>query len=249
MVAFEVKALKTCKIVPNVLNIFQVLDQYLRQMPEGSILAITSKIVAICEGRVIKIEGNVNKRNLVQKEADFYIPAEKNKYGHTITIKNSLLIPNAGIDESNGNGYYIFWPSDPQMWANKIRKYLKKRFALKKVGVIITDSKTTPLRWGTSGVCLSHAGFRALNDYIHTPDLFGRFLKVTKSNVADALAASAVLAMGEGNEQTPLALITDLPFVQFKKNNPSRKEIEALKISLDDDIYASLLKGVDWQKN
>ena len=45
---------------------------------------------------------------------------------------------------------------------------------LKKVGVIITDSKTTPLRWGTSGVAISYSGFSPLKNYIGSPDIFGK---------------------------------------------------------------------------
>jgi F420-0:gamma-glutamyl ligase len=39
---------------------------------------------------------------------------------------------------------------------------------------------------------------------------------MTKVNVADALAAAAVLVMGEGSEQTPLVVIGDVPFVTFQ---------------------------------
>lgn len=218
------------------------------KLKENTILAVTSKIIAICENRVVPI-GEVDKKALVEKEADLFIPQEKNKYGFTITVKGSLLIPSAGIDESNGNGYYVLWPSNPQKWANKVRNYLKKRFGLKNIGVIITDSKTTPLRWGTTGVSLAHAGFKALKNYINKPDIFGRELRVTKANIADALAAAAVLAMGEGNEQTPLTIITEVPFVQFQKNNPSKRELSNLSISLDDDIYGNILKSVQWEKS
>ena len=38
---------------------------------------------------------------------DFY------RYHMTLTIKQGMLIPTAGIDESNGDGYYILWPRDP----------------------------------------------------------------------------------------------------------------------------------------
>ncbi len=217
-------------------------------MKENSILAVTSKIIAIAENRVVPI-GKIDKKALVEKEADLFIPQDKNKYGFTITIKGSLLIPSAGIDESNGNGYYILWPSDPQKWANKIRNYLKKRFGLQNIGVIITDSKTTPLRWGTTGVMLAHAGFKALKNYINEPDIFGRPLQVTKANVADALAAAAVLSMGEGNEQTPLAIISEVPFVNFQKNNPSKRELSGLAISLEDDIYGSILGAVKWKRS
>ncbi len=243
-----VKSIKTDKVVPKKdTELFKILDKSVKNVSEGSILAITSKIVAICEGRVIKID-QANKADLIKQESEYYLPPEQSKYNITLTIKNNLLIPTAGIDESNANGYYILWPQDSQKTANQVRAYLKKRFSLEKIGVIITDSKTTPLRWGVTGATIAHSGFYALNNYIGTPDIFGKELKVTKVNVIDALAASAVLIMGEGKEQTPLATIEDIPFVEFVDQNPSQEEIADLKISLEDDLYASLLTSVQWEK-
>src|SRR5205823_3633039 len=111
-----------------------------------------------------------------------------------------------------------------------------------------TDSKTTPLRWGVTGVALAHSGFEALNSYIGQPDLFGRPLHVTRVNVMDALAAAAVLVMGEGAEQTPLAWLDDLPFVRFQPRDPTPDEIAALAIGLDEDLYAPMLTAVPWQR-
>lgn len=243
----KVTPIKTHKIVVGKENLFAILNKYLPQLKENSILAITSKIVSICEGRVIKI-GNVNKIDLIKKEAEYFLPPEKSKYNISLTIKRGLLVPTAGIDESNGNGYYILWPKDPQKTTNQVRKYLKNKFALKNVGVIITDSKTTPLRWGTIGFALSHSGFKPLNNYIGKPDIFGRLLHVTKASIMDGLAAAAVAVMGEGNEQTPLAIIEDIPFVKFQNRDPTKKELEDLNISLEDDLYAPLLKSTEWKK-
>lgn len=207
-----------------------------------------SLIVAICEGRVIKRDGT-DKKRLIEKEADLILKnPKKSRYGIVITIKNNLLIPTAGIDESNGNGYYILWPENPQKTANKIRLHLKRKFRLKNLGVIITDSKTTPLRLGTSGVCIAYSGFSPLNNYIGQKDIFNRSLRVTKANIYDALASSAVLVMGEGNEQTPIAVIEDASFLKFKKGNPTLKEIRSLRIDLKDDLYSPLLKSVRWKK-
>src|SRR3989344_1597668 len=243
----KITPLKTRKISRDDDNLFELLDKYIKRLNEKSIVAVTSKIVSICERSVIKI-GQEDKINLIKQEAEYFIPAEKNKYKITLTIKRGMLVPTAGIDESNGNGYYILWPKNPQNTANRIREYLKKKFKLKKFGVIITDSKTAPLRWGTSGFTLAHSGFRALNDYIGKPDIFGRPLRVTKANILDGLAASAVICMGEGKEQTPLAIIEDLAFVRFQERNPTEKEIKELKILLTDDLYAPLLNSVKWTK-
>ena len=69
-----------------------------------------------------------------------------------------------------------------------------------------------------------------------------------KANIVDALATSAVLVMGEGAEQTPLAIIEDIPFVKFQEKNPSKKELKDFLINMDDDLYGSLLKSVKWRK-
>lgn len=242
----KITAIKTRKIIPGQ-NLYKILDAHLPKLRDGSILAVTSKIVAICEGRVVKI-GEKDKEKLIYEESQLFLPAKASKYGITLAVKDSMLIPAAGIDESNGNGYYILWPAKPQESANMIRAYLKKRFSLKRIGIIITDSTTSPLRWGTAGIAISHSGFAPLRNYIGKPDVFGRKLIFTKANVAHALAAAAVAVMGEGNEQTPLAVIEDPPFVQFQPGNPASKELKRMKIKISEDIYAPLLKNVKWKK-
>lgn len=242
----NVKAIKTHKITNKDTDLFAILDKYITELSEGSILAITSKIVSICERRIVPVS-NTNKDELIKQEADLYLPKEKSKYDVFLTIKNNLLAVSAGIDESNADGNYVLWPGNPQKTANEVRAYLKKRFKLKKVGVIITDSKTTPLRWGVTGAVIVHSGFAALNDMIGTDDLFGKKLKMTKVGVADGLAAAAVLVMGEGSEQTPIGVISDIPFVEFQDRNPTGDELNELKIDINDDVYSPLLKSVDWR--
>ncbi len=243
----KVTSIKTYKITTRDKSLYKILDKYISALKEKSVLVVTSKIIAICEGRVVKV-GEIEKDTLIKREADYFLPPEENFYHFPLTIKNNILAASAGIDESNGNGYYILWPQNPQKTANKIRRYLKKRFSLKKVGVIITDSKTTPQRWGVTGIAIAQSGFAALNDYRKKPDIFGRKLTVTQVSVMDGLAAAAVIVMGESNEQTPLAVIEDMPFVKFQARDPSKKELEELKITIQEDLYAPLLKAVKWKK-
>jgi len=240
----RVRPIKTHKITKD-RDLYAILDSYLTSLEERSVLAITSKIVSICQGRVVKVE-DADKQALIEREADCFLPPSISKYRVSLTIKDNLLIPMAGIDESNGNGYYVLWPLDLQKTVNQVRAYLRKRFVRRQVGVIITDSKTTPLRWGVTGVALAHSGFLALNDYIGKADVFGRLLQMTKVNVADALAAAAVLVMGEGNEQTPLAVISEVPFVTFQERDPPAEELRQLRIDMEDDLYAPLLESVEW---
>lgn len=223
-----------------------ILDQYTPELKEKSILVVTSKIVSICEGAVIK---SANKHDLITREADRYLDVPLSQtYGVTITIKDHKLVANAGIDESNGNGYFILWPRNPFRSAANVWRFLRKKFSLNDLGVIITDSHVIPLQWGTRGRALAWCGIEPLKNYIGTPDIFGRHLHMTKASIVDGLAAAAVTVMGEGNEQTPLALITDVPFVSFTDRPPTKKEIDALTINPADDIYAPLLTCVQWKK-
>ena len=86
------------------------------------------------------------------------------------------------------------------------------------------------VKMGTTGAAIAHSGFAALNNYIGKPDIFGRKFKVQKANISDALAVSGVLIMGEGSEQTPLAVVEDVPFVKFQNRNPSKKELKEFHI-------------------
>ncbi len=228
-------------------NLFDVIDESIPTLSNNCVVAVTSKIVSICEGNLVEI-GTREKQELMAEQAEYFLPPKYSTYGFTITMKHNVLIPSAGIDESNGNGYYVLWPRDPQKTVNQIREYLVEKHGVKNIGVIIVDSKTTPLRWGVTGVAIVHSGFDALNDYIGKPDIFNRPFKVEKVNVADGLAASAVLVMGEGNEQTPLAIVEDVSFIHFQNRNPSQQELDTLAISIDEDLYAPLLKHVPWEK-
>src|SRR3989344_121256 len=179
----KITSIKTHKILGKE-KLVDVLTNFLPKLKEKSILAITSKIVSICEGNVKKIKGE-NKLDLIKSESEYFMRPEKNKYNSTLTIKRSNLLTSAGIDKSNGNGYYVLWPKNPQQTANNIRKYLAAKFKIKDVGVIITDSKKIPLRRGSVGFAITHSGFLAINNYIGKSDIFGEPLLVTKANIRD----------------------------------------------------------------
>ena len=245
-----IKPIKTRRFKPPKDDLFALIRESIPKgrLQEGSILVVTSKIVAIGEGRCVKIDESIDKYKLVQKEADEYLSKDKMPPGYSfvLTIKNGILIPTAGIDESNANGYYILWPKNPFASAKTIYNFVKKEYKLKKFGVIISDSHTTPLRLGTMGVALAFWGFNPLKDYRGTKDIFGRKLKVTQGNTTDSLAVAAVATMGEGKEQMPIAIIKDIPFVQFGNFNFLKKN--PLAISRKDDIYGPLLNAMEWEK-
>ena len=200
---------------------------------EKSILCVTSKIVSLSEGRTVCSQ-NQDKKALIKKESEVYIG--EIGYGTHLTIKEGQLIPSAGIDKSNSpEGDYILYPKKPFKTAETLRKTLQKKLSLKKMGLIITDSRTLPLRTGTVGLALSYSGFKGVKNMIGKQDLFGRPLKMTRINLVDSLAISAVMLMGEGAESCPLAIIHKAPVVFTQKTN-----FREIKIPLKEDLYYPL---------
>ena len=243
----RVQPVRTHRITLADRDLLAILDRHLAEFADGSVLAISSKIVSLCEGRAVPMAG-ADKARLIAEQAERFLPASESRYNVALTLTGGMLIATAGIDESNTDGNYVLWSADAQRTANAVRRYLVERFAVALAGVVITDSRTSPLRLGVTGVALAHSGFRALNDYVGVEDLFGRALRMTKVNVMDALATAAVLVMGEGSEQTPLAVIDEAPFVQFQDRDPSAAELAALRVAPEDDLYAPLLERVPWQR-
>ena len=113
---------------------------------------------------------------------------------------------NSGIDASNveggDEGTVLLWPRDPDACARAIRAGLPGRPA-----VVIADSLGRAWRQGTLGTAIGVAGLIHTDDRRGQADMFGRTLQATIVAVADAIAAFAVLAMGEGAEGTPVAVV------------------------------------------
>ncbi|MBU1031591.1 coenzyme F420-0:L-glutamate ligase [Patescibacteria group bacterium] len=243
-----VKVVKSRKFLPPKDNLWRLLSA-IKNLKENSVVAVTSKVVSIGEGRCILLK-NIEKDELIKKEADKYLPRKMVPNEWVMyTIKNNLLVASAGIDESNANGYYILWPENPEVSAKKIWEYLRNKFNLKNLGIIITDSKITPLRRGVVGMAISYYGFKPFKDYRGTEDLFGRKFEMETTNMPDCLATAAVLTMGEGSEQTPLAVITDIPNIEFiqKKYKPKSGDY-AFEMPEKEDLFYPFLSSVKWKK-
>lgn len=230
----QIKAIKT-KIFRENENLLDFILKYVKKIPENSILVVTSKIVALAEGRTIEYKNESQKVKLIKEESDFAIKTKL----VWLTIKDGMVMASAGIDESNANGKIILLPKNSFKSAEFVRKELCKKFKIKNLGIIITDSRIFPLRAGVVGVALGYAGFKGIRNYIGKKDIFGRTLKFSRTDVADSLATSAVLCMGEGKEQQPLAFIIDAP-VEFVKK-VYKKE---LFIDPKEDLYLPLFGSI-----
>ncbi len=214
----------------------QFIFEHVSKLADGDVLVITSKIVALAEKRTAPIS---QKQNIISRESEWAIMI-KNIW---LTIKDGMFMVAAGVDESNAHGRLILLPKDSFKTAARVRKALLKRYNLKKLGVLITDSRVLPLRAGTIGVAVGYAGFSGIRDYRGGKDLFGRILSVARLDIADSLATTAVLLMGEGDERKPLAIVRGAP-VEFKERS-NRKE---LIVSSENDLYIPLFASLAARK-
>ncbi|GAB6266522.1 MULTISPECIES: coenzyme F420-0:L-glutamate ligase [Methanothrix] len=187
---------------------------------DGDILVVSESIVATSEGRVVDLDkiqpgdlaislaGQYKKdpreMELILRESDEIVGGIP---GVVLTLNNGFLFPNAGIDNSNAPpGHVVLFPADPKGSAIAIRERMANG---KKIGVIIGDSRTHPLRLGCVGVALACSGLEAVEDARGQKDLFGRELKITRKAIADNLVSAAQIVMGEGDEGIPAAIIRD----------------------------------------
>jgi len=212
---------------------------------EGTILAVTSKLVSLEEGNfaprkmgLSPEDERAQKKALVQKEADVFL--SETKFFVQLTLKHGLLLPSAGIDESNSEAdHFILYPKNPYESAKTIGLALRTHYSVKKLGIILTDSHSSPLRVGVTGIGLAHFGFKATRNLIGQKDLFGRKLKTTYVNVLDALSAAAVFEMGESNDQKPIAVISGAQGIEFTDTSSP----EEIQIRPQDDLYFGILKS------
>ena len=193
------------------------------RLRDRDVLVISSKFVAISEGRVVKLgtvrpgararalatKNHIDPRlcELVVRESDGVIGGIP---GFLLASKDGLLTPNAGIDKSNvKHGSVVLYPRRPEVSAWRIREALKFSMGVS-VGVVICDSRLSPTRRGTTGVAVAASGIEGVVDMRGRADLFGNVLKVTAQGVADDLSSAAEVLMGESDESTPIVLVRGL---------------------------------------
>ena len=235
----ELLPVKTRLVRPPKDEIWDIIDNL--EVKNGDIVFITSKIVSIHQGRTVK-NTDATKEDLIRQEAERMIAYHNptGDYNVNITVAHGVLIPAAGIDESNADNHFILWPEEIDAFCREVRTRLMKKHNLKKLGVVVTDSHTTPLRWGVTGLTIGLAGVEPLNDIRGKKDLFGREMHLTQVDMIDPLATMAVNVMGENNECTPIVIVRgDL---KIKYSNTA--SMENFKIEPEMDIYRPLLEAL-----
>ncbi len=219
---------------------------------EGDILLLSGKYVAMSEGRTYSLSKIKPMKDAIKlaelnggspKLAEAVVRESEKVYhafsGIFMAESSGLLQPNAGIDKSNvQEGSIVLYPEDPNASALSVRLNVLADFGVN-IGVIITDSRIYPVRKGTVGIAIGYSGIKAILDERGKTDLFGKPLKVTRRAVADQLATTAQLVMGESGESTPIVLVRGLT------NFTCDKDIKAnLSVEFSEDLYYSAIKNI-----
>ncbi|SDR59774.1 coenzyme F420-0 gamma-glutamyl ligase [Rhizobiales bacterium GAS191] len=196
------------------------------------VLVVAQKIVSKAEGRLLDLStvtpspraqdiAAIAGKDARLVEAILQESAEVLRVKQGVIIvatRGGLVMANAGIDRSNleeedHEKRVLLLPADPDRSAERLKARLDAHYVTD-IGVIISDSVGRAWRLGAVGLAIGAAGVPALQDRRGEPDLSGRLLEVTEVGFADAVAASAVLVMGEAAEGRPAALVRGLDWKQ-----------------------------------
>ena len=196
-------------------------------LENGDIVCVAQKVVSKAEGRLFPLaevepsaealtvaaETDKDPRliELILRESDEVL----RKIPGVLIVRHKLgfVMANAGVDQSNVDHAQgecaLLLPEDPDHSAEVLREALESQHGVR-LGVIITDSANRPWRMGTTGIAIGASGITVLDDRRGGHDIFGRELKVTLMNNADAIAGAATLVLGETTEQIPVAIVRGL---------------------------------------
>ena len=205
----------------------QALGQAGLAPAQGDVLCIAQKAVSKAEGRAVllaevqpgseanRLAAETDKDpRLVQLVLDESSEVLRKQPG-VLIVRHRLgfVCAHAGIDQSNiaheDGERALLLPEDPDRSAAQLRARLGALTDMS-LGVIVTDSHNRPWRLGTLGMAIGAAGLKVLDDRRGERDIYGRELRATLSNRADAIAAGAALLMGETTERTPAVLVRGL---------------------------------------
>ena len=223
-------------------------DQAGITLVNGDVVCVAQKIISKAEGRLLPLQGVTPSERAIklaeETEKDPRLvelilqestEVLRKKPGVLIMRhKLGLVGAHAGVDQSNialgDDENALLLPVDPDASAAALKADLEQRHRVS-VGVIVTDSANRPWRLGTVGTAIGCAGITVLDDHRGGQDLYGRELKVTLINRADALAGAATLVMGETVERTPVVLVRGLAAQE------SDQDAKLIVRPLDEDLF------------
>lgn len=179
---------------------------------DGDIIVITQRIISKAEGRVVPLDDfepsafALDYADRMEKDPRL-VEAVLRESTRVIRQVGGVLITetrhgfkcaNAGIDGSNvgGEDLVSLLPVDPDASCEGVRVAAREHLGIE-VAVVMTDTFGRPWRHGQTNIAIGVAGMLPMRDYVGTPDMDGRELRVTLICVADEVAGASELVMGK----------------------------------------------------
>ncbi|MHC1570682.1 MAG: coenzyme F420-0:L-glutamate ligase [Methermicoccaceae archaeon] len=222
----EIIAVRTRVIEPHD-DVLDVLDEALEregiELEDGDVLVVSESALSTALGGVVRLSDvkagheacELGRTYSVRPEVMQLIIEHSESIiggieGYVLALRDGFLCPNAGIDTSNApEGCVVLPLSEPNVQAGEIRLGIRAGYGVD-VGVVVSDSRTHPLRLGCVGIAVGVSGMRGITDARGQRDLFGKPLAITRRAMADDIASAAQLLMGEGDECVPFAIVRGL---------------------------------------
>jgi len=192
-------------------------------LKEGDIVVITHSIVSVSEGRYTRIEDI----DISQRAKQIAEKVNESPERVEIALRESVLVSKefpvfitkttqgiitdfSGVDESNAPiGSMIVLPENPDNSANEIHKILSEHVGAN-VPVIITDTQGRPWRMGAVNLAIGLAGISPFTKNEGKKDIHGNPLRSSLVCIADEIAASSELVMGQADEKIPIVIVRGL---------------------------------------
>ena len=191
------------------------------ELLDGDLVVVAQKVVSKAEGAIrviayqvpspeaIELAGTLGKDpRIVQIVLDQSRRVVRAVPGVLIVeTVHGFICANAGVDQSNIelDGVVTILPVDSDRSAREIRDRLRELTGCE-VGVLVSDTFNRPWREGSTNVAIGVAGFDPLRDLRGSNDDFDRKMTTSTVSLADEVASTAQLVMGESG-RVPVALV------------------------------------------
>jgi coenzyme F420-0:L-glutamate ligase/coenzyme F420-1:gamma-L-glutamate ligase len=197
------------------------------ELLDGDLVVVAQKVVSKAEGAIrviayqvpspeaIELAGTLGKDpRIVQIVLDQSRRVVRAVPGVLIVeTVHGFICANAGVDQSNIelDGLVTILPVDSDRSAREIRDRLRELTGCE-VGVLVSDTFNRPWREGSTNVAIGVAGFDPLRDLRGSNDDFDREMTTSTVSLADEVASTAQLVMGESG-RVPVALVRGVDWI------------------------------------
>jgi coenzyme F420-0:L-glutamate ligase/coenzyme F420-1:gamma-L-glutamate ligase len=191
----------------------------------GDIIVVTHSIVSISEGKLYNLKDvEVSKRaSEIAERIDHSPERVEVALREAIEVlreepilitktKHGIITDFSGVDESNAPaGMLVALPDAPDNSAQQISNSLSKSAGFN-IPVIITDTQGRPWRKGAVNLAIGVAGMSPFSYNLGKKDIYQRVLRSSIVCLADQIASSAELVMGQADEGVPVVIVRSIEF-------------------------------------